>query len=49
MNNSNENFAEVFTAFVTEPSLLLRSPACRKSLQFFKNWFGDGERVNECM
>lgn len=53
MKNDNEQFAEVFTAFVTEPRILLnntRTPAaCKKAFEFFKNWFNKGERVNECL
>lgn len=51
-NNPNEHFAEVFTAFVTEPNLFNTSSptaACRKAFEFFRGWFGDGDRVAECM
>ncbi len=51
--NWHEQFAEVFTAFVTEPSILLsnrRSPrACKHAFEFFKKWFKRGDRVKECM
>lgn len=53
-NKPNEQFAEVFAAFVTEPTIMLNNPktpaACRKAFNFFKNeFFKDGGRVNECM
>lgn len=53
-DNQNEQFAEVFTAFMTEPELLLnnsRSPAaCKKAFNFFKNEFFDkGERGTDCI
>lgn len=48
----SEQFAEAFTAFVTEPSLLLNngSAACRNAYNFFKDeLFNDGDRVSECL
>ena len=52
-NKFNEQFAEVFAAFVTEPSLFARSrpkKACQKAFNFFKNkFFRNGNRVKECM
>ncbi|CAN0274695.1 unnamed protein product, partial [Chrysoparadoxa australica] len=51
-NNDNEQFAEVFTGFVTEPATLLdnkRTPkACQRAFDFFINWFDAGDRVYEC-
>lgn len=53
MRNRSEQFAEVFTAFVTEPNSLLsntRTPrACKRAFEFFKQWFDEGDRVRECM
>ncbi len=48
-----EQFAEVFAAFVTQPSLLLnntKTPGnCRKVYDFFKNkFFARGSRVSSC-
>ncbi|MCR9204727.1 MAG: hypothetical protein NXH75_09130 [Halobacteriovoraceae bacterium] len=53
-NNNNEQFAEVFTAFVTEPAILLnnsRTPrACQKAYQFFRDhFFNRGSRVSSCI
>jgi hypothetical protein len=52
-NNNNEQFAEVFTGFVTEPVTLLnnkRTPkACQRAFDFFLNWFDAGDRVYECV
>lgn len=53
-NNANEQFAEVFTAFVTEPRILLnnsRTPEnCRRVFQFFKDhFFKKGDRVANCL
>ncbi|CAM9862775.1 unnamed protein product, partial [Chrysoparadoxa australica] len=53
-NNPNEQFAEVFTAFVTEPAILLnntRTPAaCRKAFEFFRTqFFPRGNRVQSCI
>jgi hypothetical protein len=47
----NEHFAEVMTAFVTEPASLKNHPnaACRKSFEFFKKFFKKGDRSKECM
>lgn len=52
--NNNEQFCEVFTAFATEPDILLnnsRTPsACKKAFKFFKNkFFKKGDRVHQCM
>lgn len=51
-NNNNEQFAEAFTGFVTEPETLLnnkRTPkACQRAFDFFINWFNAGDRVYEC-
>lgn len=52
-NRSNEHFAEVFTAFVTEPKLLKEmgktNPVCKKAYDFFeKRMFNKGERAKEC-
>lgn len=51
-NNDNEQFAEAFTGFVTEPATLLdnrRTPkACQRAFDFFVNWFDAGDRVYEC-
>lgn len=49
-----EQFAEVFTAFVTQPSLLLnntgRPEKCKKVFQFFKDeFFGNGDQVRSCI
>jgi hypothetical protein len=46
----NEQFAEVFTAFVTEPGLLIDNPSkpCQKAFDFFVNWFDAGNKVYEC-
>jgi hypothetical protein len=46
----NEQFAEVFTAFVTEPGLLIenQSEPCQRAFDFFVNWFDAGNRVYEC-
>ena len=53
-NNANEQFAEVFTAFVTEPEILLnnsRTPAaCRAAFNFFKDeFFNRGRNVENCI
>lgn len=53
-NNANEQFAEVFTAFVTEPEILLNnsrtSAACRKAYEFFRDEFFDrGRNVENCI
>lgn len=54
-NRSNEHFAEVLTAFVTEPSILLNNKgpganACKKAYDFFeKVLFKKGSRARECM
>ena len=52
-NSDGEQFAEVFTAFVTEPSLLLNNSStpsnCRKVFDFFYNWFDQGEAVESCL
>ena len=53
-NNANEQFAEVFTAFVTEPEILLnntRTPeACRVAFNFFKDeFFNRGRNVENCI
>lgn len=47
----NEHFAEVMTAFVTEPASLKNHPnsACRKAFDFFKKFFKKGDRAKECM
>jgi len=51
--HSGEEFAEAFTAFVTDPGALLnskRSPkACKKAFDFFVKFFGKGERVKDCL
>jgi hypothetical protein len=48
----NEQFAEVFTAFVTEPKILLDNAstpkACRAVYEFFENWFNAGNRALDC-
>jgi len=53
MSKANEQFAEVLTAFVTEPRILLnntRTPrACQKVFEFFLQWFDDGEEVASCL
>ena len=54
LSRPNEHFAEVFTAFVTEPATLLnntRTPAaCRRAFDFFKNeFFNRGDRVTNCI
>lgn len=52
-NTPGEQFAEVFTAFITEPRILLnnsRTPEnCRKVFNFFLTWFPQGERVQDCL
>lgn len=54
-NKANEHFAELFTAFVTQPSILKNNnfgdkETCRKSFEFFeKVLFPKGKRVKECM
>ncbi len=52
-NKFNEQFAEVFTAFVTEPELLTKNSktpkACKNAFKFFEEWFDAGNRVNECL
>lgn len=52
-NSPGEQYAEVFTAFVTEPNILLsnkRTPnACKRAFNYFKEWFDHGDRVEECM
>lgn len=54
-NKANEHFAELFTAFVTQPSILKNNnfgdkETCRKSFEFFeKILFKKGNRVKECM
>lgn len=54
-NRSNEHFAEVLTAFVTEPSILLNNKgpgaaACKKAYKFFEEkLFKKGKRARECM
>ncbi|MBT3586207.1 MAG: hypothetical protein HN509_14970 [Halobacteriovoraceae bacterium] len=48
-DNASEQFAEVFTAFVTQPSILLSNGRSPKAYEFFKQWFGKGERVKECL
>ncbi len=54
-NRSNEHFAEVLTAFVTEPSILLNNKgpgakACKRAYAFFeKTLFKKGSRARECM
>lgn len=53
-NRTNEHFAEAFTAFVTEPTALLRNSrsgnkTCKKAYDFFaKKLFKKGERAKEC-
>ncbi len=47
----NEQFAEVFAAFVTKPELIAEnnSAACKKAFKFFKNvLFATGEKVRQC-
>ena len=52
-NKDNEQFAEVFTAFVTEPELLTKNSktpkACKRAFKFFERWFSAGNRVQECL
>ncbi len=52
-NSSGEQFAEAFTAFVTEPSLLLnnsRTPDnCKKVFAFFWDWLDQGYKVQDCL
>ncbi|MCP4913209.1 MAG: hypothetical protein GY909_08815 [Oligoflexia bacterium] len=54
-NKANEHFAELFTAFVTQPSILKNNnfgdkETCRKSFEFFeKILFKNGSKVKECM
>ncbi len=52
-NKDNEQFAEVFTAFVTEPELLTKNSqtpkACKRAFEFFEDWFAAGNRVQECL
>ncbi|MAF77806.1 MAG: hypothetical protein CME63_12190 [Halobacteriovoraceae bacterium] len=52
-NRFNEQFAEVFTAFVTEPALLTKNSstpkACKRAFDFFESWFDAGNRVQECL
>lgn len=51
--HTGEQFAEVFTAFVTDPSSLLNnsrtSKNCRKAFDFFTQWFNKGEKVKSCL
>lgn len=48
--NRNEEFAEVFAAFVTHPELLSRSPksACRRAYDFFLEVFPNGKNYASC-
>jgi hypothetical protein len=52
-DNKNEQFAEVLTAFVTEPTILLnnsRTPGnCKKAFDFFTKYFANGEKARDCM
>ena len=52
-SHTGEQFAEVFTAFVTDPSSMLSnkrtSRQCRKAFDFFKQWFKNGEKVKDCL
>lgn len=52
-DNSHEQFAEVFAAFVTRPALIKEnsSAACQAAYKFFVNYFdGDAsEMVNKCI
>ena len=47
----NEHFAEVLTAFVTEPASLKNhsNKACKKAFEFFRKFFKKGDRYKECM
>lgn len=50
--NANEQFAEVFAAFVTAPWILQNhgSRACNKAWLFFRNeFFQNGELAEECL
>lgn len=50
-DKANEQFAEVFAAFVTKPELLAdnKSKACQKAFAFFKNTlFAKGARASQC-
>ncbi len=53
LSRFNEQFAEVFTAFVTEPELLTKNSktpkACKAAFEFFEDWFSAGNRVQECL
>lgn len=47
----NEQFAEVFAAFVTKPELIAesKSTACKKAFKFFQNTlFATGEKARNC-
>lgn len=48
--NRNEEFAEVFAAFVTHPELLSRSPmsSCRRAYDFFLEVFPQGKAYASC-
>ena len=52
-NTTGEQFAEVFTAFITEPKILLnnsRTPEnCKKVFEFFWDWLAQGHRVQNCL
>lgn len=51
--HTGEEFAEAFTAFVTDPGALLKSKrtpiACKKAFDFFVKFFNKGDRVKECL
>ena len=49
--NSNEQFAEVFAAFVTKPSLIRNngSVGCKRAYKYFsENLFANGELAGKC-
>ena len=49
----NEQFAEVFAGFVTDPAVVLENTstpkACKRAFDFFENWFDAGNRIQECL
>lgn len=49
-DKANEQFAEVFAAFVTRPELIKSSkdPVCKKAYAFFKRAFTNGALADKC-
>ena len=43
----NEEFAEVFALYITNPDVLQKQPGCKQALQFFAKLFGEQAPLEE--